>query len=295
MEGLISLEIGSTQIEANEGSGSVPVTIIRTEGSDGTVTVDYRSVNNTATAGLDYTAVTGTATFNDGETSLTIAIPILEDTLAEGSETFNFTIDNVTGGAFLLAPRTALITIEDNDFVDEALVYNGNQYLFTSPDLTWEQAQAEAASLGGNLVTINDKAEEDWLRENFSDIEPLWIGFNDAETEGQFQWSSGQPVTYENWFPGEPNDADGNQDFGYINFGGAGEWDDTSGEITFRGIIEIGGANPDPTTDGGGGSSDEPIRNTLVTGLTQPTAIDFTPDGTTMFIAEKGGGDQSCY
>ncbi|MDJ0903037.1 MAG: PQQ-dependent sugar dehydrogenase [Xenococcus sp. MO_188.B8] len=288
MEGLISLELDSTQIVANEDSGAVEVTIIRSQGSDGTVTVDYRSVNNSAVAGSDYTAVAGTATFNDGETRQTISIPIIEDDLVEGSETFSFTIDNATGGASLLAPRTAFITIEDNDLIPGAEVFNGNRYLFTSPGLTWQEAQAEATSLGGDLVTINDEAEEKWLRENFSETEQLWIGLNDAETEGQFQWSSGQPVTYTNWAPGEPNDFDGIQDFAIMNLGSAGEWDDQSGESLFRGIIEIGDSNP---TSSGGGSrfGEEPIRQTVITGLDLPTAIDWTPDGATIFIAEKGG------
>ena len=44
MEGLISLEPNSTQIIANEGSRAVKVKIIRSQGSDGTVTVDYRDL-----------------------------------------------------------------------------------------------------------------------------------------------------------------------------------------------------------------------------------------------------------
>ncbi|MEL6348341.1 MAG: hypothetical protein AAFV53_34845, partial [Myxococcota bacterium] len=35
----------------------------------------------------------------------------------EGNEQFNFTIDNLTGDANLSAPRTATITIDDNDSV----------------------------------------------------------------------------------------------------------------------------------------------------------------------------------
>ncbi|MGK7893551.1 MAG: PQQ-dependent sugar dehydrogenase [Xenococcus sp. (in: cyanobacteria)] len=288
MEGRISLEIDSTQIIANEDSGAVEVTIIRSQGSTGIVTVDYRSVDNSATSDLDYAAVSGTATFNDGETSQTISVPIIEDDLVEGSETFSFTIDNATGGASLLAPRTALITIEDNDLIPGAEVFNGNQYLLTSSALTWEDAQAEAESLGGNLVTIDDRAEETWLREIFSDTEQFWLGFNDVETEGQFQWSSGQPATYTNWAPGEPNDFDGVQDFAVMNFGGTGEWDDQFETGVFRGIIEIGGSNPSSSV-GGDLLTAEPNQQTLVTGLTLPTAIDWTPDGATMFIAEKGG------
>ncbi|MEM9272964.1 MAG: PQQ-dependent sugar dehydrogenase [Cyanobacteria bacterium P01_F01_bin.143] len=284
--GIIALELDSTQITANEGSGTVGVTITRSQGSDGTVTVDYRSVNSSAIAGSDYSAVSGTATFNDGVTSQTIAIPILEDSDVEGSESFNFTIDNATGGASLLAPRTAFITIEDNDFLPGAQIFNGNQYLFTSGALTWEQAQVEAETLGGNLVTINDRTEETWLRENFSATENLWMGYNDAAVEGQFEWVSGQSSTYTNWAVGEPNDFNGIQDFGLINFGGAGEWDDESGFTTLRGIIEIGGSNP---TSSGGGFGADPIRQTVITGLNMPTAIDWTPDGETIFISEKGG------
>ncbi|MFM6578530.1 MAG: lectin-like protein [Dolichospermum sp.] len=32
---------------------------------------------------------------------------------------------------------------------------------------TWEQAQAEAQSLGGNLVTINSQEEQDFLVSTF--------------------------------------------------------------------------------------------------------------------------------
>lgn len=53
--------------------------------------------------------------FADGETAKTINIAILDDTLVEGDETFSFTIDRVVGEAGLLAPRTATITIVDNE------------------------------------------------------------------------------------------------------------------------------------------------------------------------------------
>ena len=290
MEGQISLDLNSTQLRVNEGNGAVEVTFIRRDGSQGLVTVDYLTFGSTATAGSDYTPVTGTAIFDDGQTSQTITIPILEDTLAEGQETFSVTITNPTGGARLLAPRTATITIDDNDLLPGAGVYNGNQYLLTSPFLTWQEARAEAESLGGNLVTINDQAEQDWLQNAFGEAEQFWIGYNDQDAENFFQWSSGQTANYNNWATGEPNDQ-GGQDFVVMNaqFDAAepGEWDDESETAVFRGIIEIGGVNASPPRITNVGTN--PIPETVVTGLTQPTAIDWTPDGTTMFIGEKGG------
>ena len=248
--GVIGLETNSYQV--NEGDGTVEVTVLRTQGSDGVVTVDYQTFEAAATEDQDYTQVSGTLTFADGETSKTVEIAILDDSQVEGTEDFSITIDNITGGATLLAPRTALIDITDNDRIPDALSYNGNQYFLTSGVLTWEQAQAEAENFGGNLVSINDATEEAWLQDNFGSTEGFWIGINDLRNEGNFEWVSGQPVTYTNWATGEPNNAGGNQDFGLMNFGNARQWDDKFANVTFRGIIEIGGSNPSPVQDGTG-------------------------------------------
>jgi glucose/arabinose dehydrogenase len=248
--GVIGLSDNSFTV--NEADGVVEVTVLRTQGSDGTVTVDYRTINASATSGTDYTGVSGTLTFAPGETSKSVSIAITDDSRVEGAENFSFTIDNVTGGATLLAPRTALVEIEDNDTLPNALTYNGNQYFLTSTALTWSQAQAVAENFGGNLVTINDALEEAWLKRNFGETQGFWLGINDFRSEGNFEWASGQPVTYTNWAPGEPNNSGGNQDFGWMNFGTSRQWDDTSPTATFFGIIEIGGSNPAPRGTGNG-------------------------------------------
>lgn len=36
-----------------------------------------------------------------------------------------------------------------------------------------------------------------------------WIGFTDIKTEGSFEWISGQPVTYTDWFQGPPPEPNG--------------------------------------------------------------------------------------
>ncbi len=111
--GIISLE--TSVYNVGEEDGFIEIVIVRREGSDGLATVDYRTLDDTAVAGTDYSSVTGRAIFQDGETSQTIAIPILSDQLEEGDESFNFTIDNVGGTATLLVPRTATITIVDDE------------------------------------------------------------------------------------------------------------------------------------------------------------------------------------
>lgn len=120
---------------------------------------------------------------------------------------------------------------------------NGHTYHLLHGDgihqvgLSWTEAEAEAIRLGGHLVAINDAAEQQWIVSTFpglpgpndvSDSYHLWIGLNDAETEGVMRWSNGDPVTYVNWHPGEPNNFGGDEDYVHLyNFAnGAFAWND---------------------------------------------------------------------
>jgi Ca2+-binding RTX toxin-like protein len=162
--------------------------------------------------------------------------------------------------------------------------YNGNTYLLSTAG-TWQQAQAQARSLGGNLVTVNNQAEQDWLVSTFGGSELLWIGFTDEVTEGQFRWVSGETSTYTNWHFGEPNNAHGGEDYAMMNWNWAGIWNDDSGTGSLRGIIEIvsandilnGGAGND-TLNGGAGI------DTLIGGLGDDIYI---VDSTTDTITEN--------
>ncbi len=56
-------------------------------------------------------------------------------------------------------------------------------------------------------------------------------------------WASGDPVTYTNWCPGEPNDAGGNEDAGIMSNESTGIdlcWNDVPVQPTTRafGIVE---------------------------------------------------------
>ncbi len=111
--GVISLATSVIQID--ETAPQVNVVIRRTQGTDGIITVDYRTIDQTAIAGKDYVAVSGTATLANGVNQIAIPITILNDGLSEGDESFGFAIDDVQGGASLLAPRTATVTIADDE------------------------------------------------------------------------------------------------------------------------------------------------------------------------------------
>jgi bacillolysin len=111
-----TLHVSSPTYTVGEAGPSVTVTVTRTGGLADGVTVHYATVNGSAQAGLDYGAVSGTLTFGSGVTSRTVTIPILNDTLDEGDETFDFVLSAPAGPTVTLgAPAAATVTITDND------------------------------------------------------------------------------------------------------------------------------------------------------------------------------------
>src|SRR5438045_3191378 len=62
------------------------------------VTVSYATANGTAQAGLDYLAASGSLTFAPGETTKTISVTILADSLAELDETFFINLSGAING-----------------------------------------------------------------------------------------------------------------------------------------------------------------------------------------------------
>ncbi|NEQ36814.1 MAG: hypothetical protein F6K40_11215 [Okeania sp. SIO3I5] len=93
---------------------------------------------------------------------------------------------------------------------------NGHIYFLTKA-ATWTNAQTEAQEVDGNLVTINDETEHDWLWGTFGTAEQFWIGLNDVNDEGTFSWISGQDFDYEYWHPIKPDSGDyGGEDEDYV-------------------------------------------------------------------------------
>ena len=81
--------------------------------SDQAIMVSYGTQDGTAIAGADYTATSGTLTFAPGETSKTIAVPVLDDNDDESNETFTLQLSDPSYGE--LDTATATATVGDND------------------------------------------------------------------------------------------------------------------------------------------------------------------------------------
>ena len=80
------------------------------------VSVNFNTLDGTAISPSDYTARSGTLTFAPGELSKTTAISIINDSVTEPDETFQFALSAASTGATLPA-RAAIGTIDNDDFV----------------------------------------------------------------------------------------------------------------------------------------------------------------------------------
>ena len=102
---------------------------------------------------------------------------------------------------------------------------NGHAYKSISCK-SWDDANNQAVAEDAYLVAINDEAEQKWLSEIFG-WQPYWIGLTDFTEEGEWSWTNGEPVTYTNWAPHEPMDADSGEEDYVVMFE---EWSDVNTE-----------------------------------------------------------------
>lgn len=102
-------------------------------------------------------------------------------------------IFNLLSRVFLINNNAYILGQEQKIFVNSN---NGHKYII-NPILSWESAQKLAKEMGGNLVTINDEKENQWLVENLleSETDFVWIGINELEKEG----NCGEKSDYVNW------------------------------------------------------------------------------------------------
>ena len=100
--------VSVSDASAAEGD-SVVFTVSLSATSSQQVTVDYATADGTATAGEDYTATSGTLTFQAGETTKTISVPIIDDTVNDRGETFTLTLSNASGADLGDAEATGTI------------------------------------------------------------------------------------------------------------------------------------------------------------------------------------------
>ena len=163
---------------ASESDGDVTFVVgvspplVRAEGSPGLavahdVQVDYSTAPNSASEGSDYRAVSGTLKIPAGTGRATISVPLVDDSVAERSESFTLTLSNPVGAALADYRERALIVDDDTSVADPPA----------------PASVCEGASLTGNVGDVFDVRQSGFAQwsDVFVDLELSCGGTPGAE------------------------------------------------------------------------------------------------------------------
>ena len=135
---LPSLSINDVSvIEGNAGTVNAVFTVTLNNASGQTVSVNYATADGTATQPADYTNTSGTLTFTPGQTTRTITVPVIGETIPEANETFFVNLSGATNAT--IADNQGVGTITNDDVpvtVNPATVPNGTVAVAYSQSLT---------------------------------------------------------------------------------------------------------------------------------------------------------------
>src|SRR6056297_1807780 len=112
-DGIPSISVGNVTVDEGAASAVFPINLSNPSADE--VSVEYATADGTATAGGDYEAVAATAVFAPGETAVSVSVPVIDDGLDEGSESFSLVLANPVNAD--IAVGTGSATIDDNDSV----------------------------------------------------------------------------------------------------------------------------------------------------------------------------------
>jgi hypothetical protein len=113
----------------------------------------------------------------------------------------------VSTGAAEVAPAAAAPAAAGSPPAD-AVTFGGHGYKLFTERLAWEDARRRSEEMGGHLVTLSSKEEDEFARGLVAGRkEDFWIGLSDPTGAGRWAWVTGEPVGYTGWSRGEPNFA----------------------------------------------------------------------------------------
>ena len=111
-----------SQLEGNAGVKNMTFTVTLAAPSATAAQVSYATIAGTATAGSDYTSTTGTLVIPAGQTTGTISVPIVGDTIPEADETFTVALSNPVGATLVGGPGVGTILNDDGSIVGAPII-----------------------------------------------------------------------------------------------------------------------------------------------------------------------------
>ncbi len=124
--------------------------------------------------------------------------------------------------------------------------FGESKYYLSNDRENWNEASVLTRTHDGYLASINNAAENTFLKERIDEI--VLVGLTDKDNEGTFVWDSGEGLTYNNITGSKNSDRN---DYSNMNFWNGG-WDFDNEQVSRRFIMEI-----ECDGDGGNGGGDE--------------------------------------
>lgn len=203
-----------------------------------TVRNGYGTMKGTSMAAPHVTGIVGLAFSANPEMTGSDAKKIVKETAvgSYGKELYGIAnARNVVNAAFDYIPK-------DNDeetdtkskeynAPNDAVTFNGHYYYLYSGGIasTYDEAAQYCESKGGYLATLTSKEENDFVYSYITQqgCESAYFGLSDAEREGSWEWINGEPFSYSNWYSGEPNSENSNEDYALLYYKFTdGTWND---------------------------------------------------------------------
>lgn len=145
--------------------------------------------------------------------------------------------------------------------------FQGHTYQVFDESLTWQEAKSKCETLGGHLATITSEGEQSFITQIIStgSKEFYWLGGSDEVSEGQWDWVTGEPWSYEHWASGNPDNYNSENYLGILrvdrkwanNSGKSCDWNDFSNkDARLMGFVcEWDSESPDPDLAAAGDGS----------------------------------------
>lgn len=179
------IKFGQSAFRADEGGGSVSIPVLRTAfGATGATTVQFAASDRSANAGSDYAATSGTLTFNPGEDVKFITVPVLNDNVREGTETFAIGLSNPTDG-YVVGSTSSTTTVFIHDSIKPRFTINdvatseGGDAVFT---VTLSEAPLQFSAVRFSLADGTAKVQDGDYTTDSNSFSRDAVFFNPGQT-----------------------------------------------------------------------------------------------------------------
>ena len=158
-------------------------------GANNTITLTWNSVSGATSYTLYWDNASGIDSSDNVIDNIT-NVNYTHSSLSDGTYYYKVAAVNSSGTGTLSSVASALLSAN----IQGSETHNAHTYAMTSAAMSFAEAKAAAAALGGYLTTVNTKAENTFLTNTFYVAfgnKALWIGANDIATENSWVWDNG--------------------------------------------------------------------------------------------------------